>query len=435
MAHRQSSHIHRALTRLLPGRRIRELARRLAVVRRRRKVDIVSFVYALVLGFADGDRRTLSGLRRAYVRATGTRLAPSSFHARFCTGMVELMRTVALEALDELARTRPRLRGVFAPFREVLAIDSALLRLHDALEPFYPSVFTNHMKASAKLTVVMNVIGRGAKTVKLSHGSCHDVHLIEVGRWMKGKLLLFDLGFFRVPLFLEINRQQGYFLSRARKWANPTITWCRRPSDRRLVGMKLQDALPLVEGHILDVEGEMGYMLRHRQRPLVTTHRASFRFVAVYNHELSRWHCYVTNLPASIMKAEHFSAVYAARWEVELLFRELKGSYRIENMPSANKHVTETLIYAALLTLAVSRKLHRTVTHRFALDPTRLPFDRWAVLVATLSHDLLDLALARRDRPYRERRIERVLRAEATDPNRARNHLPDKAQQGIYQRA
>lgn len=216
MAHRQSSHIHRALTRLLPRRRIRELARRLAVVRRRRKVDIVSLVYALVLGFADGDRRTLSGLRRAYVRATGTRLAPSSFHARFCTGMVELMRTVALEALDELARARPRLRGVFTPFREVLAIDSALLRLHDALEPFYPSVFTHYMKASAKLTVVMNVIGRGARTVGLSHGSCADVHLIEAGRWMKGKLLLFDLGFFRVPLSLEINRQHGYFLSRAR---------------------------------------------------------------------------------------------------------------------------------------------------------------------------------------------------------------------------
>jgi IS4 transposase len=50
----------------------------------------------------------------------------------------------------------------------------------------------------------------------------------------------------------------------------------------------------------------------------------------------------LTNLPASLMAAEHFAAVYAPRWEVELLFRELKGVYRIEQMPSENKHVTET---------------------------------------------------------------------------------------------
>ena len=39
--------------------------------------------------------------------------------------------------------------------------------------------------------------------------------------------------------------------------------------------------------------------------------------------------------------AKHFTAVDAARWEVELLFRELKGSYRLGQMPSANRRVHE----------------------------------------------------------------------------------------------
>jgi len=121
----------------------------------------------------------------------------------------------------------------------------------------------------------------------------------------------------------------------------------------------------------------------------VTNHRTRFRCVAVYNHELAQWHRYVTNVPTRMLKAKPFTAVYVARWEVELLFRELKGSYRLGQMPSANRHVTETLIYAALLTLLVSRRLYRALRTRWRLDPRRLPFDRWAVLVATVADDLL----------------------------------------------
>lgn len=432
MARHEASHISDALTSLLPRRRIRLLAQRLGVIRRRRKLDIVALVYALVLGFSSGERRTLSALRRVYLRTTGTRLAPSSFYARFTNGLVKLMRALTLEALETMARARPKLRGVFAPFVEVLAVDSALLRLSDALQAFYPSVWSHYMKASAKLTVVMNVMGRSAKSVSLTHGSHHDTHLLKAGRWVQGRLLIFDLGFFGVPLFQRIDAHKGYFISRARKHANPVITRTHRRKYRHLVGLKLKDALQCVDEDVLDVEAEMVYQKRHRRRPLVTNHKATFRFVANYNHDHEQWHCYVTNLPTTMMRAEHFTAVYAARWEVELLFREIKGAYRIEQMPSANKSITEVLIYAALLTLLLSRRLLNALNARWRLPRQRIPFDRWAVLFGAIAHDLLDAILHRRGRAWRLQCTERFLRAEATDPNRKRIPLAHKAQQGIY---
>lgn len=431
MARSVAGHIHASLTTLLPRRRIRDLARRFGVVQRRRKLDIVALVYSLVLGFGDGERRTLSGLRRAYLRATGTRLAPSSFHARFTDSLVELMRTLALEALEQVAQRRSRLQGVFAPFREVLAIDSALLRLHDALEPFYPSVFTHHMKASAKLGMVMNVVGRGAKSIKLTHGSQHDGHLLKPGRWLEGRLLIFDLGFYRAPLFQQIDAFGGYFLCRMKKAGNPTVL--RNHRGKFGCGSKLRDLQAKTSERVLDVDAEMTYQLRHERRPFVTTHMVRWRCVALYNAELGQWHRYLTNMPPSMMDAEHFAAVYAARWEVELLFRELKCTYRIEHMPSANKQITESLIYAALLSLVLSRRLHKALAERWKLDPRRLPFDRWSRLVASVAHDLLDLALSRHDREHRQRRLERLLRAEATDPNRTRVPLFFRAQEGVYQ--
>ena len=432
MAHRRSDHIQRALTSVLPRRRIRELARRLGVVQRRRKLDIVALVHSLVLGFSTGERRSLSGLRRAYLRTTGVRLAPSSFHARFSAPLAQLMRTLLLDALERLGRSRPKTRAVFAPFVEVLAVDGALLRLHNALEPHYPSVWTHYMKASAKLGVVINVIGRGAKSVTLTHGSKHDVHLLKPGPWMKRRLIIFDLAFYSATLFKNIEQHGGYFLCRMKKNANPTIIRSHREPCR--TGTNLRKLQNQTDDDILDVQAEMTHQLRHKQRPLVTTHHVRWRCVAIYNHELDQWHRYVTNMPPSVMRPAHFTAVYAARWEIELLFRELKCSYRIEQMPSGNKHVTEALIYAALLTLVLSRRLYRTLTQRWKIDKKRLPFDRWAVLVSTIAQDLLDVAITRHDRQHRLRRIERFLRAEATDPNLARIPLPYRAQQGICQR-
>jgi len=171
MARRRASHMQQALTRLLPRKRIPELAARYGVVRRRRKLDVVALVCSLVLGFGTGRRRSLTGLRRAYAQATGVRLASSSFQARFTRPLVVLMRCLAVEALQTLSQARPAMKSTFAPFREVLVADSALLRLHDGLQQRFPSVWTHYMKASAKLGLVVNVLTARRRTARCT-GTC-----------------------------------------------------------------------------------------------------------------------------------------------------------------------------------------------------------------------------------------------------------------------
>ena len=97
MAQRGSDHIQRTLTSVLPRRRIGAMARRLGVVQRRRKLDVVALVYTLVLGFSTGNRRTLSGLRRGYFRATGY---------SFTTGSLKGKRLAALDSGAYFADTR-----------------------------------------------------------------------------------------------------------------------------------------------------------------------------------------------------------------------------------------------------------------------------------------------------------------------------------------
>ena len=432
MARRQASHIRAALSRALPKKRIRALARELGVVKRRRRVDIVALVYSLVLGFESGERRTLSGLRRAYARVTGVRLAPSSFHARFTESFAKLMATLAQHSVSALARGATRRRKLFAPFVDVLSIDSTLIRLHDALEERYPSVWRNHTRAAAKLGMISNVVGRGPNTLRLEHGSLHDSHLLTPGPWLRGRLLIFDLGFFKATLFNRIGHERGYFLSKMRQRGNPVILRSHRPEHDHLVGMKLNDAMKIAGHDVLDVEAEMVFQRKHTRGPKVTTHYASFRFVALYNAPLGCWHRYVTNAPPQMLRAEHAGAIYAARWEIELLFRELKSHYRLDHMPSGNRWISESLIYASVLTLVASRRLHHLARQRSRTDERRMPFDRWARLVASVGHQLLGIALNRGPSPRIERRLLDFLQTEAIDPNRRRRPLALRAEMGVY---
>jgi IS4 transposase len=337
------------------------------------------------------------------------------------------MRRLTVDALEASAAKCNKLRDAFKPFVEVLAIDSSLVRLHAGLKKQYPSVWTNHTEASAKLTIVTNVVGRGPKTLTINPGSRSDVHLLGPGKWLRGRLIIFDLGFYQARLFKSIDDHGGYFLSRLRKQGNPTVIKSYRHGQKFLEGKKLREHQDAVSQDIIDIEGEVTYALK---RDKVTHHTARFRIIAVYNYNLRCWHRYITNAPPQLLPAENVTALFAARWEIELLFRELKTVYRLADMPSGNLCATQALLYAAVLTLLTSRKLLQLVRKRATLPLHRFPIDRWARLFASVACDLLSLLAARRCDEQRSYKLLEFLCREAPDPNRSRLLLAERAQNG-----
>ena len=134
MAHRTEPSIRDALTRLMSPQLIRRRAKKLAAVRRTRRVDIVALVYTLVLGFDRGSKRSVASLRRAYAMATGTTLAPSAFYDRFTPALAELMRQLTVLAFERLSVGTTRLHTALAAFAKVAIADGSIIRLHEALK-------------------------------------------------------------------------------------------------------------------------------------------------------------------------------------------------------------------------------------------------------------------------------------------------------------
>ncbi|MBI3926959.1 MAG: transposase [Armatimonadetes bacterium] len=58
--------------------------------------------------------------------------------------------------------------------------------------------------------------------------------------------------------------------------------------------------------------------------------------MGVRNDDTGAYHLYLTNIPADRLSPEDIARTYAARWEVELIFKELKSHYRLEEIPTTN---------------------------------------------------------------------------------------------------
>jgi len=414
--------IRDAVGSVLARPRLSRLARELGVVKRQRKVCVVAFVAAVVLGFSTGAQRTLAGMRRAYEKATGQTLAASGFYARFNAELVQLLRRLVDDAMAQLQQQAPRLKQALARFEQVLAADGSLIQLHRSLAEHYPSVFPNKLGAAAKLHVVINVAGRSARSVQIVSGTRHDSTILKLGPWVAGKLLLLDLAYRKGLLYKRIADFGGYFLLRKKDDDDPVIV------DSRWCGHRLSAMQHEFLGQAIDVLALVPWSFDRgpdRRRRLLPV-----RLVGQWHPLEARHHFYLTNVPCDMIATNNIGPIYAARWEVELFFRELKLTYRLEQLPTRKRFVAEALILAALLSLLLSRKLREHVLPRHgAFAP-----ERWARLFATFALDILRVFLARRPPPD-ARHLLTVLRREALDPNPKRQNLLQRAQLGHFRTA
>ncbi len=431
MSRRKTIGIKKVLTRILPRRVLDRLADDAGLSQRRRKIKPHALFWTLVLGFGAGRERTIAGLRRAFEITTGISLAPSAFYDRFTPALVKLMKAVVGRVLAEIAEPSRQLGGVLASFRDVVMTDSTVIRLHDLLQKAYPACRTNHTRAALKMHTVLSVHGAGPRSIKITSERVHDGPVFKVGKWVRERLLVFDLAYFRFQLFSCIARNGGYFIVRLKKSADPVIVEANRKwrgASVPIVGRKVSEVIERLKRETLDVVVEVK-VKRRVYGGVRHVDRERFRLVGVRDPVTRTYHLYLTNIPPDRLSPKDIAQTYAARWVIELFFRELKSRYRAEDMPSSKRHVVEALLYAALVTLVVSRALLAELRKKLGKLGSRVPDERWAALFAELARDILKIVLRRSAEAHAlARDLDRTLLHEAVDPNARRALLRQRVE-------
>lgn len=424
MADQDCNRLRETLKRLFPTRTLNRLAAESGFVLRARKIEPAAFFWTLVLGFGLGAERSISALRCAYERSTGVTFVPSSFYDRFNGGLVRFLKAALDRALSEFRLHLDELDERFSAFRDIIITDATVMKLHDALKKTFPGCRTNCSPSAAKMHAVISVKGEGGSTIAITPERTSDKKKLRIGSWVKDRLLLFDLGYYRFQLFQRISQEGGYFLSRLKENANPTIVAVlgSSQSGARLVGKTLQEVLMGLRRDVLDAEITVRVEKRkYNGRKSRST--ATFRLVAIRNHEKRVYHCYVTNVGAEVLTAEEVANTYRARWEIELLFKELKSGYRMDQIGSKRREVVEALIYSAVLTLVASREILRNLLGRVGDGVERVRAGRWWKLLARYAQELqLLVLLPPRDHGF-VKGLEKMLLHELVDPHRNRPGL------------
>jgi IS4 transposase len=383
-----------SLIKLFPEDFIRAIAAETGFIIRNRKIDPVIFFWVIVLGFGVNFLRTIRGLKRKYENESNIEITISSFNDRFTQRLENFLKKCVIHALEYQAQEPGlKLGDKLKNFKDLLIQDSTIIRLHESLANLWPAARSKKIAAGLKLSCVISAVSDGVKTVRLFSERTAEVKTLRLGSWLKDRILLTDLGFFDYNSFDKIDKYGGFFVSRLKGNANPTIIGenrtCRGNSID-VVGKRLKDVLPLLKRQLLDVEVEVEVKRRkyNGRRAKITR---TFRLVCVFNDETEEYHAYLTNISHNILCGEDIAELYKARWEIELVFKELKNVYHIDNIESANPNVVKCLIWVAILTLICSRKILRLVKNINPKNAHLYTHLRWAKVFTENADRLLNL--------------------------------------------
>jgi IS4 transposase len=393
------SSLENPLRRMFPEEWLRKTARETGLIKRERKIDPTIIFWVLTLSFGVRLQRTLASLKRQYEKEANTTLSDSSWYYRFTPELVEFLHLCVIHGIEELAKEPGRnLSKKLESFKDVLIQDSTIVRLHSSLSEQFPAARTRKVAAGVKIGILVSAIANGPKTVALYPEKTAEIKTLKLGPWIRDRILLVDLGFYKTQLFARVTKNGGYFVSRIKKNMNPLIVSIEEgvPKSKRegFIGKTVNEFIEQLSGKDVDVIVKIAFKRRAYKRKQKND-EMKVRLVAVYNEDEEKYHIYITNIQRDVLNVKDIAKLYGARWDIELLFKELKSKYALDVLETKNVQVIEALIWTAMLTLIVSRRIHNLVRNS-SLNPekmVRYTQLRWSTIFAENASDLLTVIL------------------------------------------
>lgn len=361
---------------------LREAANRTGFIKRERKIAPDVFFWVLVLGYGPFLQRTLAGIKRIYEKARKKTLSDSSWYYRFTPELVAFLHECVMHGMKHLAEESCRsLDPHLNCFSDVFIQDSTIIRLNKILADKWPAARSKTVAAGVKVSVLVSAKANGPKSISIIPERMNDIKTLRIGSWIRDRIILVDLGFYKYALFSKIQTYGGYFVSRMKSNANPVILGLNKGCnlvESKIKGKNLAEILKGLNGEILDLKIGIKYYKNKKgaQREQILE---EFRLVAIYNEEDEKYHVYITNISDELLTAKDIAQLYKGRWEIELVFKELKSKFQLDVIETTNEQAIEAFIWLSILTMIVSRELYSLIK-KLNPDkkPTRFTQMRWS---------------------------------------------------------
>jgi len=367
------------LREILPHTLLEKLAAQTqAQDQRKRKLTCVIFFWLMILAVGPGGPVNLSQMTSHLLVAgtlAGVSIAEASLSRQAVSENLKLRPWQFFEGvLDHLLTVYAALAGTHAPaldlelIQSLRLIDSSTLRVADRLIQAFPGHRTGRKKewAAIKLHTAFRFFRSIPEVLALTAEKVNDKAVDFLLPKGQKALYVFDLGYWKYALLDEIVERMQHFICRLQEKCNPLIkevywgdpAWIgKRLFEVCLDGFTQIDLLVNVSS-----EGPSNPKMKHDVRLVGEVVEYCWRFylTSILDHLL---------YPVALV-----SQIYALRWQIELLFRDLKCVLRMQNLIAVTENGVRIQIYAALI--------HYVLTHILMLKvavQTHIPLEEMSV--------------------------------------------------------
>ena len=303
----------------------------------RTTINPLEFIVCLVFCYL-GDSKTfaLEAIRRFMKAALDKEISRSAFWERLAGDRLKnYLRRVVAELMVTL--TSPITRGgqllKQLGVTDIWLHDSSSITLCASAKEHFPGTRT---AAGIKWHGSFDLL-RGMLTwFQLTPTATHDRNCFPPVELLKGKLIIFDLGYWDYGLLYAIEKAGGFFLSRLKSNAVVHIVEVIQRLPKQVIGQALLSLnLSHKKDNIIEVittKVYEGQLLR-------------YRVIGFWNPVEKGYHWYLTNLVAA---AYLMYPLYRLRWQIELIFKACKNSLNANQITSSDENIIESLLLASI---------------------------------------------------------------------------------------
>ena len=308
----------------------------------------------------------------AMVQAIEVKISREALHQRFTRQSVQFMQDCLDQAVHQKFTPPKTLDAVLLrPFQHIWIFDASSWDVDSRLKTVLPGYGGGASDANCKLQVGYEYKQGQLGFFKVRTGKSPDQTYSPVlpGLVAKGDLVLADLGYFKVTTFRQYHDKNVYFLSRY--LVNTTI---RQADTVDLV--HLGEVLRRFKGNCLELNVLMGSVKAEqtpcrliclriteqaantRRRKLRRKAQKKGRTPSQQHLALCDWTMLITNVPSNRLPATMAYDLYRVRWQIELLFKQLKSIMRIHKSDTGLENRLLCELYGKLIMAVLIHRVH-----------------------------------------------------------------------------
>jgi hypothetical protein len=312
------------------------------------------------------------------VEAINNGMSREGMHRRFSDAAVAFMKKCAQFILAQKGSSIiPLQTNLLQHFNRLLIFDSTGWDINSRLKDVLPGSGGGASSANCKLQVCYEYKTGELKFFDIQPGIVSDnAYTSQLsGHMQLGDLLLIDLGYFKMKTFHQIASTEAFFLSRL-------LISTKLISVETLKPIDLPGVLKKVKDNIYQMHVIMGAhkktqvpcrlvcmrvgqdIAKERRRKLKRKSRERGNTISQYHLILADWTLMVTNVPTEWLPSEMVRSLYTLRWQIELLFKQIKSVLCVHKSNTGRENRLRCEIYGKLIMAVMIHRTHADINIR-----------------------------------------------------------------------